>query len=201
MDYRSAFALSEMSTARIDVSFPFGNYGTMKAGYSHLGDAEYAEHQVVAGYSMRLNPQIEAGVEVRYCVQAVSDGHYENRHWLSPTVMTRISFNPRIQSYAVVGTRPWDDDRPWRMHVGVAYRAVNRLLTLVELESEDRWRLRMGAEYGYRQHFFFRAGFATSPLVVTAGVGVSYGRYLFDVSVESHPVLGLTPQFSLAVCF
>ena len=38
-------------------------------------------------------------------------------------------------------------------------------------------------------------------LVLTAGVGVYYGRYLVDLSVESHPVLGLTPHLSLSVCF
>jgi hypothetical protein len=51
------------------------------------------------------------------------------------------------------------------------------------------------------QHFFFRAGLATAPLVLSAGAGIAYGRYLIDISAESHPVLGLTPQISLAVCF
>lgn len=201
MGYRSGFATAGLSTARLDAAFPLGQRGRLHAGYSHFGDADYAEHQALAAYSMQIGPRVEVGIAAAYCLQAVADGHYRNRHYLAPAAMARISFTPRLQAMGLVGTRPWDEGRPWRLHVGMAYRAVNRLLTLVEVESEERWCLRMGFEYCYRQHFFFRAGLATAPLVLSAGAGIAYGRYLIDISAESHPVLGLTPQISLAVCF
>lgn len=201
MSYRSGFVTSGLATARLDASFALGERGRMLAGYSHFGDADYAEHQALLGYSMKIDSRVEVGVQAIYLLQAVGDGHYENRQWLSPAATVRVSFSPRLQAVALAGTRPWDDVRPWRMHAGLAYCAVPRLLTLVEVESEERWRLRLGAEYCYRQLLFFRAGFATAPLAVTAGAGVYYGSYLVDISVESHPVLGLTPQISLAVCF
>lgn len=201
IDYRSGFAVAGLSTARLDASFPLGGRGHLHAGYSHFGDADYAEHQALAGYAMQIGNRVEVGIEAHYHLQAIADGHYDNHHYLSPAAMARISLAPRLVLSGLVGTRPWDGERPWRMHVGMAYRAVNRLLTLLEVESEDCWRLRLGAEYCYRQHFFFRAGLATAPLVVTAGGGIYYDRYLVDISVESHPVLGLTPQIGLAICF
>lgn len=201
LDYRSGFAVSGMGTARLDAGLPLGEHGRIHAGYSHFGDADYAEHRLSAVYAMQVAEWMEAGVDADYCVQSVGDAHYDTRRWLSPTAFVRFSLSPRLQLMALGGTRPWDESRPWRMHVGMAYRPVSRLLTLVEVESEERWRLRLGAEYCYRQHFFFRAGMATAPLVVTAGMGVYYGRYLVDVSVESHPVLGLSPQIGLALCF
>ena len=199
--YRSGFAVAGLSTARLDAAFPLGERGRLRAGYGHFGDADYAEHHALVGYAMRIGSGIEVGIEANYHLQAIADGHYADHHYLSPAATVRLSVTPRLQFSALVGTRPWDDARPWRTHIGMAYRAVNRLLTLVEVESEECWRLRMGAEYCYRQHFFFRAGLATAPLVLTAGAGVAYNRYLVDIGVESHPVLGLTPQVSLAVCF
>ena len=201
MGYRYGFATAGLATARIDASFPLGSYGLLHAGYSHLGDADYAEHQTLVGYDMQISTKLEVGVEATWHLQAIADGHYDNHHYLSPAATARVSVTPRLQVLALAGTRPWDDTRPWRMHVSMAYRAVNRLLALVEVESEECWRLRFGAEYCYRQHFFFRAGIATEPLVITAGAGIYYGKCLVDVSVESHPILGITPQISLALCF
>lgn len=199
--YRSGFAVAGLSTARLDAAFPLGERGRLHAGYGHFGDADYAEHHALVSYAMRIGSGIEVGIGANYHLQAIADGRYDNHHYLSPAAMARITFTPRLQLVGLLGTRPWDEARPWRMHVGIAYRAVNRLLTLVEVESEECWRLRLGAEYCYRQHFFFRAGLATAPLVLTAGAGIYYNRYLVDLSVENHPVLGLTPQIGLAVCF
>lgn len=201
LGYRSGYAVSGMGTARLDVALPIGERGRFHAGYSHFGDADYAEHRLSASYAMRVTEWMETGVDADYCVQAVGDAHYDTRRWLSPSAFVCFSLSPRLRLMALGGTRPWDGTRPWRMHLGMAYRPVSRLLTLLEVESEEQWRLRLGAEYCYRQHFYFRAGLATSPLVVTAGLGVYYGRYLVDISVESHPVLGLSPQIGIALCF
>ena len=122
--YRSGFAVAGLSTARLDASFPLGQWGRLHAGYSHFGDADYAEHQALAAYSMQIGPRVEVGIAAAYCLQAVADGHYRNRHYLAPEAMARISFTPRLQAMGLVGTRPWDEGRPWRLHVGMAYRAV-----------------------------------------------------------------------------
>lgn len=201
MGYRAAFGMAGCATASLDASFLLGERGRLTLGYSHFGDVDYAEHQALLGCSLRVGRQVALGVAAGYYVQAVGDGHYAARRWLAPAVTACVGVSPKVRFTAMAGTRPWDKSRPWRMHAGLSYRAVNRLLTLVEVEGEERWRLRMGVEYCYRQHFFFRTGLATAPLVITAGVGVYYGRYLVDLSVESHPVLGLTPHLSLSVCF
>ena len=198
--FRNEFATAGMSTMRIGAMLPLGE-GWARLSYSKFGDVDYAEHRAVAGYGLRVADGFSVGVEGGMYALAVGDGRYPTQRWLGGAVAAKAVFSPRLWLTAVAGTRPWDAGRGWRMLAAMAYRPVNRFLTVVEVESEDRWRLRLGMEYSYRQHFFFRAGMSTAPLVLTAGVGVFYGRYALDVGMGRHPVLGISPQLTLVVCF
>lgn len=199
--YRQAFAAAGMATKHVGAGWTLGTLGAVEARYSHFGDADYNEQQLSAACRMAVDERLDVGVEGRYCRLAVGDGHYEPRQWMALAATARLRLGRRLQLSALAGTRPWDTTRPWQAHVTAAYRPVEKLLTLVELESEERTRLRLGMEYCYGKILFFRAGMATAPVVLTFGLGVRYGNYVADIAVESHSTLGLTPQISLALCF
>ena len=69
------------------------------------------------------------------------------------------------------------------------------------MESEERMRFRLGAEYRYEKYLFFRAGMATAPLTLTFGLGFMHEIYRIDLAVEHHNILGLTPQISFGLWF
>lgn len=199
--YRQDFGMSGMATKHIGTGWTFGTGIAAELGYSHFGDADYNEQQLSAVGRMKVDEWIDVGVEGRYCRLAVGDGHYEPQQWMALAAMARVRMGRRLQLSALAGTRPWDTARPWQAHVTVTFRPVEKLLTLVELESEERARLRLGMEYCYGEMLFFRAGMATAPVVLTFGLGVRYRNCVADIAVESHSTLGLTPQISLALCF
>lgn len=199
--YRQGFAISGMATKSVAAGWNLGSRGAVAGTYSHFGDLDYAEHQATLNCGMQVAEWLAVGVGGRYCGLTVGDGRYETQHWLAASAGARLMLGRRLTFTAMGGSRPWDEARPWKARMTLACRPVNRLLALVALESEDCWRWRMGMEYDYRQHFFFRAGMSTAPVVVAFGLGVWYKVYRIDVSVESHHTLGLTPQMTLALCF
>lgn len=198
-DYRQGYAVAGMATRRVSVGWAIGNRGLTEASFSHFGDVAYHEQQLSAGYRLQVADWVEVGVEGRYLRIATDDGHYQPQQWLAASASARFKVGNRLHLSILTDSRPWDSSHPWRLHVGAAYRPVNRLLTLVELESEERLRLRFGAEYSYGRHFFFRAGFATHPFTLGGGIGVRYKIYVVDIGVETHNRLGITPQISLAL--
>ena len=198
--YRQGYGMADMATRMVAATWNLGSRGRMATEYIHFGDRIYHEQQAAAGYSMRLTDWLTAGIRGRYLRMATDDAHYEARQWLAAEAAVHARLGERLTLYAEGGSRPWDETRPWQGRIGLAYRAVEGLTTLVDLDSEERTRLRMGAEYCYRRHYFIRAGLATHPTLLTFGLGARLGIYGIDFAVESHEYLGLTPQITLSVC-
>lgn len=193
--------MSGMATKRLGAGWTIGPRGWLSANYAHFGDSDYSEQILAAEGGMNVGDNVNVAIEGRYCRLGTSDGYYPTERWMALAAKAACSVNKRLSLSVLAGTRPWDDNRPWRMHVNALFSPSRGLLTAVELESEEALRFRMGVEYCYRDHFFIRAGMATAPLVLTFGVGFHYEGYRIDLGVESHNTLGLTPQISLAVCF
>lgn len=200
LSHRQGFAVSGLSTQRLGVGWTVGAQGWVTTDYIFFGDVDYSEQQVVAGGGMRIDECLDLGVEARYCRVGTGDGYYEPERWMAMAARATVRVNSKLTLSALAGSRPWDSNRPWRMHVNAVFVPSSGLLAVVELESEERLRLRCGAEYGYREHFFFRAGMATYPITLTFGFGLQYEHYRIDLAAEAHNTLGITPQISMSLC-
>ena len=201
VDYRRGYMLAEMADKRCSVVWPTRRIGTIYADYLHHGDAAYHEQQLMAGYGLRVLPWFRVGVGASYLHVGTDDAWYEPRRWLGASVTAAADVGRSVRIAVLAGSRPWDELRPWRAHVQMAYRPIVPLLTVVELESEERVRVRAGVEYCYRDLLFVRAGMVTRPVVATFGVGVRYRWLSIDLSAETHRVLGLTPQTTVTLWF
>lgn len=198
--YRQGYGMASMATRSLDARWNLGSRGGMEAEYIHFGDPIYYEQQVAAGYAVRITDWLSAGIRGRYLRMATDDAHYEARQWLATEAHVQATLSQRLTLYAEGGSRSWDEAKPWQAHIGLAYRAVEGLTTVVELDSREQTRVRMGAEYCYRRHYFARMGVATNPMTIAFGLGARLGIYGIDLAVEHHEYLGLTPQISLSVC-
>ena len=198
--YRQGYGLAAMAIRTVDACWNLGSRGRVEASYSHFGDRIYHEQQAMAGYSMRLNGWLQAGIRGRYLRMATDDAHYEARQWLAAEAVLQAAVGERLTLYAAGGSRQWDEARPWMGRIGLAFRAVEGLTTVAELDSEERMRVRLGAEYCYRRHYFARMGLATNPMTIAFGLGARLGIYGIDLALEHHEYLGLTPQISLSIC-
>ena len=201
LNHRQGYALAGMATRGITLRWPVGLRGTIKSHYLYFGDSDYHEQQLAAGYRLRVTDRLSVGVRGRYCTAGTSDGHYETHRWMSLGVVAAYAVNHRLQLAMDAGTRPWDAARPWGMHLGMRYRMQNGLTAQMEVEGEETVRVHLGVEYGYGEHFLFRCGVSTRPLVLAFGAGFRMRKWHVDLSVESRQPLGLTPQITAGVCF
>lgn len=199
VDYRRSYMLGTMADKSIRMQMPVWQ-GSAFAAYSHRGDVSWHEQQLALGYGMDVTPWLHAAVGARWLSRGTDDAHYEVQQWVSPSVLMQVSL-PATLLTLVAGTRPWDDQSPWQMHLQVAYRAMSRWLTVAEIEREEHTRLRLGMEYVIGERWFLRAGMATRPMVPTFGLGIRQKCLSVDFAVEVHNALGLTPQTSLSLWF
>ncbi|MBR4739175.1 MAG: hypothetical protein IK058_04135 [Bacteroidales bacterium] len=200
LDWRQGFRLTALADKTIRLQLPTGTTGLVMAAYSHRGDVSYHEQQLALGYGIRVSPWLRAAVAARWLHRGTDDAHYIARQWLAPSALLQASLK-NTSLTLLAGTRPWDDIRPWRLHLQTAYRPLPQLLTLAELECEERTRLRLAMEYIYEDCWMLRAGMATQPVVLTFGLGVHQRHYSVDLAVEMHDALGITPQISLVLWF
>lgn len=198
LTYRQGYLMAELATRQLWVQQRVGRLGATALGYAYFGSADYSEQQLAVAYGLRVAEGWQVGVAARWLYAGAADAHYEPVHWLAPSALVRM-VRGRAAAACWGGLRPWDSARPWRLHVQATYRTRRDVLTLVELESEERWRLRAGMEYMPVPHIALRAGVSTRPLVPAFGVGCRWRCMAADLAAEWHPVLGLTPQISLSL--
>ena len=199
LSHRQGFAVSGLATQRLGLGWALGSRGWVSADYIHFGDVDYAEQQISARGGMEIDESLSLEVEGRFCRLGTSDGYYESEHWMALAARASLKLCTQIKVSALAGTRPWDGSRPWRMHLNATFVPASGLLAIVELESEESLRFRCGAEYCYREHFFFRAGMATRPVTLTFGLGMRYNHCSFDLAAEAHKTLGITPQIGITI--
>lgn len=201
LSYRQEYTLNGWADKEIGLLWPTLGRGIWIAHYHHFGDESYNEQQASAGYSLDVSESVQVGIIGQYCRLSVDDGWYEAQQWLSGAAFARIRVHNKLSLCMIGGYMPWLEKHPWGLRFGASYRPTPTLLTTIETEHCQRFRLHYGMEYCYRKNYFLRAGFATNPLVLTFGGGLRISHYQIDLSIESHSVLGITPQISFALCF
>ena len=199
VDYRRPYMLAEMAEKGVSVVWPTGGRGILGAAYCRSGGSSYRVQRATAGYVLRAAPWLKVAVAAQYLHIGTFDAYYEPLQWIAATAAVQATVGRRVSFTLLGGTRPWDDSRPWRAHIQMAYSPLSQVFTVIEAEAEERMCLRFGMEYHYSGVLFFRAGMATNPLTATFGVGVRYHMLSIDIGVETHRALGITPQTSLTL--
>ena len=202
VNYCQGYLLAGMADKSLQVAWPTAQAGSVTAYYLHHGDLDYHEQQFNAGYTLRVARWLHVAVTARYLHLGTSDGHYPTQQWLGASAMLHAHFDA-TQVTLTACSRPWDSQHRLGLHLTVAYQPSSQLLTVMEIEREDRTRIRMGMEYSYEQRWFVRAGMVTHPHLMTAtfGIGLKPDNYAIDLGVEVHSTLGITPQTSLILWF
>lgn len=201
LDYRHAYLATGLADKRLRVAWPVSAQGIVTVAYTHHGDPDWHEQTAAAGYTMRVCSWLRVGVEASYLHLGTSDTRYRPQQWVGATAMLLASTSRTTSINLLAGTRPWDSQHPYRLHLQAAYRPIPQLLTVIEAESEDQARLRVGMEYLYERVCYVRTGFSTAPMAFTFGLGARHRCCSIDLAVEVHSSLGVTPQTSLTLWF
>lgn len=198
--YRCNFSLAALADKRIDANIPTP-LGGMTLAYQHHGNTDYHEQQVGVGFTIRTSSWLHVGVAADYLHLGTSDPHYENQQWVRAAAHIVVRLPEDVTLYACGASRQWDKAKPWMAVASLQYRLTPGWTTMLGAESDDRFRLRAGAEYLYSGTFAFRTGFSTAPFTATFGIGLNLKALSIDLSTETHSQLGITPHISMLLWF
>ncbi len=126
-------------------------------------------------------------------------------HQLDPTIT-----GSNDQILAELYTREWN--LPLSLRVGLSYQVIQSdynevILSADVIHPNDNYsNADIGAEYGFMNHIFLRAGYqelglTDSQVGLTLGAGIKYGPIGVDYSYVNTKYLGFVEQFSVDVMF
>ena len=208
IDYRQLMVLKGMGYKSIAVGIPTGSIGAAAAYYTHFGDLTYNEQTASAHYGIRVGKGVSVGVGIYYLHSGTNDGHYEPFNSATGSVGVQYAPNEKLCFGASVFNpffvrRDGVQRIPVQMNIGASYKPVTPLLMTVELEKNiyDPLRVRLGVEYCIIDRILIQAGFATSPMVYSVGVGYRHSHLRANICVAVHQRVGVTPGVTLGYTF
>jgi len=199
--------IKQLGKQAIGMALPTSN-GTVGASCSYYGFSKYHEVKAGLAYSMLLDENLAAGVQLDY-FHTYIDGFYGKAH----TVAAEIGVIYRPINHLFIGTHVFNpfqsakignvEKMPTIFRFGAGYTIQDKLLLTAEIEMNltNRPRFKAGLEYEIIDNFYLRTGITTNPVTNAFGIGYSWKNFMLDISFTRHIVLGYSPQFSLNYSF
>jgi hypothetical protein len=205
--YHQRGLIKQLGNQAIGMALPTSN-GTIGASCSYFGFSKYHEVKIGTAYSMLLDENLAAGVQLDYFYTHI-DGFYGNAHSVAAEV--GVIYQPLDNLY--LGTHIFNpfqsaqvgnvEKMPTIFRFGAGYKIHDEFLITAESEMDLARdpRFKAGLEYEVIDNFFLRTGITTNPVTNAFGIGYSWRNIVLDVSFTRHIVLGYSPQFSLNYSF
>lgn len=203
--YRQNYLMEGMAYKSIATALPTRHYGTWTACYTHYGNIDYNEQTASAGYAMQIGKNLFLGGAVNYLHRGTSDPHYKPLNLLTVGVGLRYHANDKLAvGFCTKNPTMTTIDAahhiriPTTMNLGIAYQALPQLLTTAEIDKNIYYRptVRLGIEYRLHQTFMARIGFSSNPATYTFGVSYCHTLGTIDLAMQTHSILGISPQLS-----
>lgn len=183
--------------------------------FNSFGSAQYQEQQASLGCGIEVARGVAVGVQLSYLRSATADSYYPSVDFLSCALGLQWRISQGMALY-LLARNPYSFSLsqdlmmpPAHYAAGLSYYLLPDFLTTLGVEKgmNSPMRLRMGLEYAFslgekeNQVLFARTGVATAPFIYTAGLGYRNSHLGMDVAMQSHQVLGISPQLSLSYRF
>lgn len=202
--YRYA-GFSELTDASAAITLPLP-LGAIGFGAFSYGFELFRESRFSAGSSFDLGP-VTAGATLTY-THIRQGGGYGSAGALGVTAglsaepVPGLIFGFRAVNINQPSLAGSVDDLSRDLAIGLSYR-TGPVLLAADAVKDVRFpmSLRFGTEIDLSDAFTLRAGVATEPDVWSAGIGYGVGRVTSSVSVQQHPVLGMSPAVELSLQF
>ena len=202
--YENRFLLKELQHQSYAFALPMGK-GVLSFGGNSFGYRDFRTFKNGVGYAMKLLKELSLGIQVNHHMIRLS-GPYG----VSQTVTGELGLSYAVSSDWSFGLAVFNLGRnkltetPIERHTtsmrfGTVYNVSAMVRAVAEFEKDLQHPLRFksGIEYQPDGSVFFRIGFATSPIELSAGVGWVFAeRYHLDFGTQYHQVLGWSPNVS-----
>jgi hypothetical protein len=199
------FLVSELSRASAVGAFAFQDRHFLGLAISSVGFAGYRETLTGLTYAIQLG-QLSFGA--RGSVLAGSFAEYGTQQALLFDAGVQIQLSPqlRLGAWAANPARTGYPDappRPSQLQLGLAYTpsATTILLFDAQRPTGQPWAATLGLEYKPTPLLPIRVALTTSPLRVSAGLGLRWLGLQLHIATSYQSQLGTTPTFAIDHAF
>jgi hypothetical protein len=198
------FEIKELSNAAASYIEPT-SFGTFALSASRFGLDLYNEARAALSYGDAIAEGVSFGVTLNY--YSLSIQNYGSAGTFGVDVGALVDVSDNVQwgfvafnlNAAKIGAEK--EKLPQVFSTGVAYSPFGEATLAVGIRKDLRFpvEVHVGVEYEFIKMIALRAGTASEPSMMNAGVGIRYDFFRLDYAFSSHAELGITHLFSLAL--
>jgi hypothetical protein len=198
------FGMTELSLA----SFAFvhatsrGNFGL---SVNRFGFDLYREVSGVLSYANSYRDVFSFGINLTYNSLAIKNYGSASAIGVDIGILATVTRGLRWGFFAANVNAPSigqvKEKLPQVYTSGLSFRPADGLLLGLDVIKDIRYPtlLRGGLEYELVEPVSFRLGVGSNPTKFSSGLGIHYSFVHFDYAMTTHPDLGLSHQFSVAL--
>jgi hypothetical protein len=196
------FNLAELTYQAASLEGSFSKYG-WGLGVTDFGNSLYREQTIALGTSAPLGPRAHLGLALKGFRARVAGYGEASAFGVDLGAAGRIRRDLTFGACATNLNRPRigkvGEEIPQSLGAGAVYRPHPWLSVSAGLEEDLRYgtSFRAGSEFAAGRTLFLRSGMQTNPNALTTGFGFSFRSVMFDYSLKTHSVLGVTHGFGL----
>ncbi len=202
----SRYLLSEITAASFGAVVPFQQKHFIGASASTFGFGAYRRNEAGISYATTLYEFIHLGVKFNVLNLAISNYGSVNTFFANVGLMANVSkrftmgFWTQNANQAKIGAVQ-EERLATILNGGVTFHASDKLILTSDLVKylDYPMGVRSGFEYQFVKQFCIRAGYSTSPSVLSAGAGFRMDNLSIDFANSYHERLGYTPHLSLTL--
>lgn len=205
---RNKFLVKELAIADAAGIFPTKT-GVFGLGIHYLGTNLFNERKVGVAFAKGFADRFSLGLQFDYLSISISEYGSKNiftfeaglQFFLLPE---KLLIGAHVNNPLRITLDDETDEKlPTMMRFGLNYSPSKKLSLLAEVEKDlDYDPVYKGAvEYRPVEKLSLRGGFNANPFQGTFGVGVNLKNLTIDAASSFHPVLGVSPGFSIAYAF
>jgi hypothetical protein len=202
------YLLNELNkyTAVAGITTRSGNFGC-KAGYA--GFTGYNESVLGIAYGKKLGSKADIGIAVNYLRTAISSG-YGQAAVISVEAGTIFHLSEKLNAGFHLANPAGgkfgvdkQDKLAARYTMGFGYDASDKFFisTTIEKEENQPVNINAGFQYLFIPRLFMRMGLSSATGTGWWGIAFILHSFRLDVTVSSHPQLGLSPAILLLFDF
>ncbi|MEL6658087.1 MAG: hypothetical protein AAFY48_02910 [Bacteroidota bacterium] len=196
------FALSDLRQISAAGAFAMGN-SALGLSVGYFGFDAYNESRIGLVYGRKLARNLALGAQVFTLGTRIPD--YGSRQLVSFELGLQATISPSVRVGGRI-TNPMrveileDEPLPTSLSFGFSYQPGKQVELMAEIEKDILFpvRVRTGLEYQLMDVLQLRAGVATSPSMLSFGIGYKLlDQWLLDFAASYHQFLGFTPGIGL----
>ena len=200
------YLIPELATKTVMALYPFQQF-VSSLSFAHYGFSLYREMMAGAAFVRDFSGKFSMGMQFNYHTAyfASSNKYYGTVYpqiGLLLPITQKIVFGFHVSNPFATGIKSeiLKKHIPAVYSIGCSYNFSSEFSWRLQADKEIRsiYRIATAFDYTMMKHYRFQAGiYVHEYLVPCLGFGFDLGPFIFDVTTELHPLLGLTTMAQL----